>query len=183
MLLLPTCSLASRARPVSSFKRHCAIIYLEAICPEVPNLLCEERIGIRAYYQPESRILPATEAEIAHEAINILEISEESEGDRMNSVRVVDNAHDFDSEPNKFDEAQPQPPFRHPGPLLCRPHRTYLASVILASIFWQDKCYSNRAWDKLLGLPPREIGRCGCERALGQALGSWMNQWMMFLGR
>ncbi|TFK54190.1 hypothetical protein OE88DRAFT_1624660, partial [Heliocybe sulcata] len=54
-----------------------------------------------------------------------------------------------------------------PSPLLC-PRRTFLASLILASKFMQDKCYSNRAWAKLSGLHPREIGRC--ERALGEAL-------------
>ncbi|KAG2059073.1 hypothetical protein M405DRAFT_697431, partial [Rhizopogon salebrosus TDB-379] len=48
------------------------------------------------------------------------------------------------------------------------PRRTFLASLILASKFMQDRCYSNRAWAKLSGLPPREIGRC--ERALGEAL-------------
>ncbi|TEB17658.1 hypothetical protein FA13DRAFT_702152 [Coprinellus micaceus] len=50
-----------------------------------------------------------------------------------------------------------------PSPLLC-PRRAFLAALILASKFTQDKCYSNRAWAKLSGLPPREIGRC--ERAL-----------------
>ena len=34
--------------------------------------------------------------------------------------------------------------------LLC-PCRTFLASVILASKFWQDKCYSNHACAKLSG--------------------------------
>ncbi|PBK58870.1 hypothetical protein ARMSODRAFT_900038, partial [Armillaria solidipes] len=55
-----------------------------------------------------------------------------------------------------------------PSPLLC-PRRAFLASLILASKFMQDKCYSNRAWAKLSGLQPREISRC--ERALGDALG------------
>ena len=145
-----------------------ALCYLEAVRPGIPNLLREEKLGIRAYYEPETRILPATEAEIAQEAVlNVLENSEESEGndDGMNTVRVADDTHDFDSEPNET--------FSHltsaslPSPLLC-PRRTFLASVILASKFSQDKCYSNRAWAKLSGLPPREIG-C-CERALGQAL-------------
>ena len=44
-------------------------------------------------------------------------------------------------------------------PLLC-PHWAFLASLILASKFMQDKCYSNQAWAKLSGLPPWEIGRC-----------------------
>ena len=62
-----------------------------------------------------------------------------------------------------------------PSPLLC-PHRTFLASLILASKFMQDKCYSNCAWAKLTGLPAREIGRC--ERALGEALG-----WRLRVGK
>ena len=48
------------------------------------------------------------------------------------------------------------------------PRRTFLASLILASKFMQDRCYSNRAWAKLSGLPLREIGRC--ERALVKRL-------------
>jgi hypothetical protein len=155
-----------------------ALCYLEAVRPEVPNLLREERMGIRAYYEPESRILPATEAEIAHEVmLSVLEISNESEGndDVMNTVRV-DDAHDFDSEPKKsYEEFPSSTSASLPSPLLC-PRRTFLASVILASKFSQDKCYSNRAWAKLSGLPPREIGRC--ERALGQALG-----WRLWVGK
>ncbi|ESK96589.1 g1 s-specific cyclin [Moniliophthora roreri MCA 2997] len=67
----------------------------------------------------------------------------------------------------------PLPPL--PSPLLC-PRRAFLASLILASKFTQDKCYSNRAWAKLSGLPPREIGRC--ERALGDAL-----EWRLWVGK
>ena len=156
-----------------------ALCYLEAVRPEVPNLLREERMGIRAYYEPESRVLPATEAEIAQEAmLNDLENSEENENndDGVNTVRLADDAHDFDSEPKKYqEELSPSNSASLPSPLLC-PRRTFLASVILASKFSQDKCYSNRAWAKLSGLPPREIGRC--ERALGQALG-----WRLWVGK
>ncbi|KIO09896.1 hypothetical protein M404DRAFT_63777, partial [Pisolithus tinctorius Marx 270] len=52
----------------------------------------------------------------------------------------------------------------------------FLASLILASKFMQDRCYSNRAWAKLSGLSPREIGRC--ERALGEAL-----EWRLWVGK
>jgi hypothetical protein len=73
----------------------------------------------------------------------------------------------------------PSPPLQPlpslPSPLLC-PRRAFLASLILASKFTQDKCYSNRAWAKLSGLPPREIGRC--ERALGDAL-----EWRLWVGK
>jgi hypothetical protein len=53
-----------------------------------------------------------------------------------------------------------------PSPLLC-PRRTFLTSIILASTFTQDRCYSNKAWVKLSGLP-REIERR--KRALGMLL-------------
>ena len=62
-----------------------------------------------------------------------------------------------------------------PSPLLC-PRRTFLAALILASKFLQDRCYSNRAWAKLSGLSPREVGRC--ERALGEAL-----EWRLWVGK
>ena len=67
----------------------------------------------------------------------------------------------------------PLPP--SPSPLLC-PRRTFLACLILASKFMQDRSYSNKAWAKLAGLPPREIGRC--ERALGEAL-----EWRLWVGK
>lgn len=70
----------------------------------------------------------------------------------------------------------PSRPIGHlPTPLLC-PRRAFLAALILASKFTQDKCYSNRAWAKLSGLPPKEIGRC--ERALGCAL-----EWRLWVGK
>lgn len=70
----------------------------------------------------------------------------------------------------------PLPPLPYlPSPLLC-PRRTFLACLILASKFMQDRSYSNRAWAKLAGLPAREIGRC--ERALGELL-----QWRLWVGK
>ncbi|KZP33408.1 hypothetical protein FIBSPDRAFT_847320 [Athelia psychrophila] len=50
----------------------------------------------------------------------------------------------------------PMPPL--PSLLFC-PRHTFLASLILASESTQDHCYSNKAWTKLSGLSPREIGR------------------------
>lgn len=75
--------------------------------------------------------------------------------------------------PNLRPVTPPQPQL--PSPLLC-PRRSFLAALILATKFSQDRCYSNKAWAKLSGLPPREIGRC--ERALGQAL-----DWRMWVGK
>ncbi|KAH8107307.1 hypothetical protein DFH11DRAFT_1517899, partial [Phellopilus nigrolimitatus] len=45
-----------------------------------------------------------------------------------------------------------------------------------ASKFLQDRCYSNRAWAKLSGLPLREIS--SCERAFGDAL-----EWRLWVGK
>ncbi|KAK7041216.1 hypothetical protein R3P38DRAFT_2512193 [Favolaschia claudopus] len=62
-----------------------------------------------------------------------------------------------------------------PSPLLC-PRRAFLASLVLASKFTQDRCYPNHVWAKLSSLPAREIGRC--ERALGNAL-----HWRLWVGK
>jgi len=62
-----------------------------------------------------------------------------------------------------------------PSPLLC-PRCTSLASLILASNFLQDRCYSNRAWAKLSGLSPHEVGRC--EKAPGDA-----PEWRLWVGK
>ena len=86
-----------------------------------------------------SMVLPATEAEI----------SQESEGndDGIDTVPVADNVHDFNSEPKKSqEEFTLSTSASLPTPLFC-PHRTFLASVILASMF------SNHAWAKLLDFP------------------------------
>ncbi|KAF8497639.1 hypothetical protein JB92DRAFT_2589840, partial [Gautieria morchelliformis] len=48
------------------------------------------------------------------------------------------------------------------------PRRMFIAALILATKFTQDRVYSNRAWAKISGLDAREVGRC--ERALGDAL-------------
>jgi len=165
-----------------------ALCYLEAVRPKVPEVLRDEKMGIRAYYQPESTILPATEAEL--EMDRQLSKSESAEpfivsDDAMKTVRVEDH-YPEDSDSMQEDDSSsliveaaisvvgaPSPSL--PSPLLC-PRRTFLAALILASKFSQDKCYSNRAWAKLSGLPPREIGRC--ERALGQAL-----DWRLWVGK
>ncbi|KZV82584.1 hypothetical protein EXIGLDRAFT_843547 [Exidia glandulosa HHB12029] len=62
-----------------------------------------------------------------------------------------------------------------PSPLLC-PRRTFLASILLASKFLQDRSYSNKAWAKLTGLAAREVGRC--ERALFASL-----NWRLWVGK
>jgi len=48
------------------------------------------------------------------------------------------------------------------------PRRMFLASVITASKFVQDRCYSNRAWSKISGLPVKDLGKL--ERAFLKAI-------------
>jgi len=85
------------------------------------------------------------------------------------------SAKETTSEECPRDSEPPPPEPLAPSPLLC-PRRTFLASLILASKFLQDRCCSNRAWAKLSGLSPREVGRC--EKALGDAL-----EWRLWVGK
>jgi len=39
-----------------------ALCYLEAVHSKVPEILRDEKLGVRPYLMPESAILPATEA-------------------------------------------------------------------------------------------------------------------------
>jgi len=41
-----------------------ALCYLEAVRPKVPDILHDQKLGVRAYFMPESAILPATKAEL-----------------------------------------------------------------------------------------------------------------------
>ena len=174
-----------------------ALCYLEAIRSKVPELLSLERqgLGVKGEPTPTSQIVPATEAELEYEA-TIASISLQvlsTSNDTMDTVRITDGFFSCSetlsqSIPTSVTSndglgtqkpKSPTPPVTPlpplPSPLLC-PRRAFLASLILASKFTQDKCYSNRAWAKLSGLPAREIGRC--ERALGEAL-----EWRLWVGK
>ncbi|KAJ6596662.1 hypothetical protein B0H10DRAFT_2197074 [Mycena sp. CBHHK59/15] len=170
-----------------------ALCYLEAIRPKVPELIRKEQAGEGARGEPdlEFRVTPATPAELAQDGEYSLNY-DPSRTDRcvdedvMDTVRVSDeniamkatpsNSSDEDTPKKPKCASAPLPPLTPlPSPLLC-PRRAFLASLILASKFTQDKCYSNRAWAKLSGLPAREIGRC--ERALGDAL-----DWRLWVGK
>ncbi len=150
-----------------------ALCYLEAVRPKIPDILRDEKMGIRSHFMPESALQPATEAEMQIDS----DQSNPDERPLMISSEVTLN---LDQAANVQEIVQPATSTSLsvnslPSPLLC-PRRTFLAALILASKFSQDKCYSNRAWAKLSGLPPREIGRC--ERALGQAL-----DWRLWVGK
>ncbi|KAJ7217827.1 hypothetical protein GGX14DRAFT_438430 [Mycena pura] len=175
-----------------------ALCYLEAIRPKVPELSRQEQSGegTQTRYDSDSRIVPATPAELAMEAQLSASNPDFAAGirtneDGMDTVRVSyddivctatpssTSSGDEDetswSNKEKSTNKLLAPPSPLPSPLLC-PRRAFLASLILASKFTQDKCYSNRAWAKLSGLPAREIGRC--ERALGDAL-----DWRLWVGK
>ncbi|KAF9010506.1 hypothetical protein BDQ17DRAFT_1420869 [Cyathus striatus] len=147
------------------------------------------RLFAQRFQKLELRIRPATEAELAQEQAAELSADVSStiqDADAvMDTIRVSDSSSEHQSLflPSNVDLLQqslkatkPVTPLpRLPTPLLC-PRRAFLAALILASKFTQDKCYSNRAWAKLSGLPAREIGRC--ERALGDAL-----DWRLWVGK
>ena len=59
----------------------------------------------------------------------------------------------------RIEESSLPPLLPLPSPLCC-PRRTFLPCLILVLKLMQDRSYSNRAWAKLAGLPPREIECC-----------------------
>ena len=171
-----------------------ALCYIEALRLRVPELVQQEQTGdgIRGEVDQGVRVLSQDDPRL-HEQPKEVDIDEiinpvhfassecQFSDDAPPTVRMDDSLPTMPDTTGPFEkksrtslEDLPSlPPL--PSPLLC-PRRTFLASLILASKFMQDKCYSNRAWAKLAGLPAREIGRC--ERALGEALG-----WRLWVGK
>lgn len=176
-----------------------ALCYLEAVRPKIPEIARQEREGGPQAEKPPERIMIATEDELRAELHydtspdirwdSIINTEKCLDDDLMATVRVYDSdlqdasnpigcslSQDHDAGPkHQTPNASSISTSPLPSPLLC-PRRAFLACLILASKFTQDKCYSNRAWAKLSGLPPREIGRC--ERALGEAL-----EWRLWVGK
>jgi hypothetical protein len=174
-----------------------ALCYIEALRQKVPELAHQEKTGegIRGEVDHGDRVLSPDDPRL-YESPREVDIDEvidpvhfaNSESnyseDAPPTVRMLDDSilaiPDVTTRCEVEKKSRPPsedlptlPPL--PSPLLC-PRRTFLASLILASKFTQDKCYSNRAWAKLAGLPAREIGRC--ERALGEAL-----EWRLWVGK
>ncbi|TFK60298.1 hypothetical protein BDN72DRAFT_779589 [Pluteus cervinus] len=103
------------------------------------------------------------EAPISHDVIqDLVEPCSQLENG-LNTDQIRDEADINSSVANTTSESLLSPSPDLPSPLLCA-RCAFLASLILGSKFMQDKCYSNCAWAKLCGLPPREISPC--ERAL-----------------
>jgi len=171
-----------------------ALCYLEAIRSKVPDLVKEEKAGFRKEMDSGSRILKADESDHTMDANCEMHETFPNAGTYCPTWKTMadENAMDPLGSQATLSQSQvekvpattrktrtPSPPLpplpSMPSPLLC-PRRAFLASLILASKFTQDRCYSNRAWAKLSGLSPREIGRC--ERALGDAL-----NWRLWVGK
>ena len=170
-----------------------ALCYLEAVRSKVPDLLRSEKACPTAQRCPDPAPEPRIVQGLAEECdspdstpyVTPSDAPDKTVGPTLQTIRVGDTVlvGDLDSElpphaplkevPTKEQVLSPLPPL--PSPLCC-PRRTFLACLILASKFMQDRSYSNRAWAKLAGLPPREIGRC--ERALGEAL-----EWRLWVGK
>jgi len=183
----------SRSRTTCSVLQS-ALCYIEAVRSRVPELVELERSdkGIRGEPDLTSRITKASDelsidslidtdkysSSLPTELMNTTIMDPSSQGTTLCPTDVVlepcetapmscaDLAESATKHMKRpFPTLLALPPL--PSPLLC-PRRTFLAALILASKFLQDRCYSNRAWAKLSGLPAREVGRC--ERALGDAL-------------
>lgn len=171
-----------------------ALCYLEAVRAKVPELLHQERADPtsdrRAEPEAEPRILQGVFEDDSRDELadrSFTDAPEKTAGPTLDTIRVDDTyvANDtgadipLPSVPAVARSKEPSPPLAPLPPLpspLCCPRRTFLACLILASKFMQDCSYSNRAWGKLAGLPPREIGRC--ERAVGEAL-----EWRLWVGK
>ncbi|KAA1476028.1 hypothetical protein DENSPDRAFT_489981 [Dentipellis sp. KUC8613] len=162
-----------------------ALCYLEAVRPKVPEILRQERLGNGAQGEADQGFRIIREEDLPpHERI-YQDDDDEFAVPCEPPMHLPDNPlatpcglwqRDPQSSAKPWEPSGPLPPLPPlPSPLLC-PRRTFLAALILASKFLQDKCYSNRAWAKLAGLPAREIGRC--ERALGDAL-----DWRLWVGK
>ena len=163
-----------------------ALCYIEALRPKLPELVRKEQAGETRWKDPElaDRILPATDAELQQHADDGMSLDNIINTDQCSAteptphdcgVILMAAQSDCDGIPKATHSEPYSSSVEHISPLLC-PRRSFLAALILASKFIQDKCYSNRAWAKLSGLSPREIGRC--ERALGDAL-----EWRLWVGK
>ncbi|KAH9051403.1 hypothetical protein EDB83DRAFT_2397902 [Lactarius deliciosus] len=170
---------------------------LKTFVHEVPELVRQEQTGegIRGEVDQSARVVFSDDPRLQEspkevsideiiDPVHLVGSENHLDDDAPGTVRMMDDnsltvsSSQSGSDAEKKVRPHPEdlptlPPL--PSPLLC-PRRAFLASLILASKFMQDKCYSNRAWAKLAGLPAREIGRC--ERALGEALG-----WRLWVGK
>ncbi|KAI0630372.1 hypothetical protein C8Q77DRAFT_257912 [Trametes polyzona] len=172
-----------------------ALCYLEAVRAKVPECLRKEKAcptsDRHTEDEAEPRIIQGTpelhNCQVETVDAEFTAISDKNAGPTLDTIRVDDadvapsiGADLFHNAPpsasRSKESSSPLPPMAPlPSPLCC-PRRTFLACLILASKFMQDRSYSNRAWAKLAGLPPREIGRC--ERAVGEAL-----EWRLWVGK
>lgn len=153
-----------------------ALCYLDAVRPRLDEVIDLEKRGFGAPPVPvlDEVIIQGTEADIAAASDEYNSYFTSTE-ELIPTVRVADESDPDCSMPAPTNMLHHVGTEQLPSPLLC-PRRAFLAALILATKFTQDKCFSNRAWAKLSGLPPREVSRC--ERAMGDALG-----WRLWVGK
>lgn len=171
-----------------------ALCYIEAMRAKIPELVLQEKLGFGS--QPELVVedlivkgdvgYDGGEFPLTPDSTASVEADTDTDAGLTDTIRVDDVALPPSPASGWLEDAgaarkprapvpPPAPLPAQPSPLLC-PRRAFLAALVLASKFTQDKCYSNKAWARLAGLPPREIGRC--ERALGAAL-----EWRLWVGK
>lgn len=170
-----------------------ALCYIEAVRKKIPELVKKEEQGLGVWGEPVSDNRIEKEADEASASSASFDFPPNSSSDKAKTELMSADSNaptilqmdaalpciELSQDALKRKRGKPTEPLPPlvplPSPLLC-PRRTFLAALILASKFLQDRCYSNRAWAKLSGLPPREVGRC--ERALGDAL-----EWRLWVGK
>ncbi|KAL1741394.1 hypothetical protein HDZ31DRAFT_76216, partial [Schizophyllum fasciatum] len=153
-----------------------ALCYIEGVRGKLPELATREVERINRGGHPAKALRP--QVTIAN--MSPLDMTSLSLGSYTPSLAGPAAPPVLRSEPHPLRKSTsvgdiPSPSATAPSPLLC-PRRTFLAALVLAHKFIMEKCYSNRAWAKIAGLPPREVGRC--ERALGEAL-----DWRLWVGK
>ncbi|KAI9442391.1 hypothetical protein H4582DRAFT_1928168 [Lactarius indigo] len=159
-----------------------ALCYIEALRSKIPELVHQERTGegIRGEVDQSARVVCSDDPRLQEspkevsideiiDPVHLVGSEDHLNDDAPQTVRMMDDNSLTVSSLHSGSDAEKK----------VRPHPEDLPSLPpLPSplLFMQDKCYSNRAWAKLAGLPAREIGRC--ERALGEAL-----EWRLWVGK
>jgi len=161
-----------------------ALCYVEAVSCKLPALLGEEvnridSLNASIFLKDDDEPSPI---DLIVEATSLDTPPDDVGVDAFSLDSAMDSASQAPATPESMKSKKKRAPCKAlaplpslPSPLLC-PRRTFLASLLVATKFLQDRAFSNKAWAKLTGLSPREIGRC--ERALLQVL-----DWRLWVGK
>ncbi len=153
------CDILRRSRTTHSVLQT-ALCYVEAVRPKVPVIFESERSGkaSKEASSIEDRIelgyLPGTPTSTTNLPNRACAVNKSHQAPPRTTLGAEGRQ---DGLKKQSVPLKPLPPL--PSPLLC-PRRSFLAALILASKFLQDRCHTNRYWAKLTGLSPREVSRC-----------------------